>query len=195
MEKLKFLQHLEWKENESLAGKLWRLEKEYQVSGLKEEVEKYIVKYSLPAPSRMMSMVQYKTVLKEAIKLESRNEVRILMMESSKLRYLVGWDQARAPQMGMTDLKRIQSITRSRLSAHYAFSADFGSGKRCSCGELDTFGHVRRGCHLYHDLLPETYETYNSVEGAEAVYDSILARKEEINAERNIPSPENIVSY
>ena len=184
MEKLKFIQHLEWKENENLAGKLLRLEKEGQLKGLISDVEMYIDKFKLPPPTKLMTNAQYKTALKEAVKQESRNEIRLLMLESQKLRYLAGWQQARAPQMNMTDLKRIQFLTRSRLSSHYSFSGDFGSGVRCSCGELDTLGHVRRGCHMYLDLLPSSYDDYFSVEKAEKLYTEILKRKEEIMSER-----------
>ena len=183
-EKLKFVQHLEWKVGESLAAKLWRLEKEEKVTGLKAELEMYINKYSLPPPSRLMSKAQYKKALKKAVQEEARGEIRIMLTESSKLRYLVGWEQDRGPQMTMTDLERIRFITRCRLGSHSSFTGDFGSGKHCSCGNLDTIGHVRRGCHLYNDILPESYETYNSVELSEAVYKAILARKEELERDR-----------
>ena len=180
LEKMKFVQHLEWKEGENLAAKLWRMEKEEKISGLKEEIEEYIEKYNLPKPTKMMSNVQYRKAIKQAIKEESRNEIRKRLSESTKLRYLVGWDQARAPQMNMTNLKRIRFITRSRLAMHYEFSGDFGSGNKCECGEPDTLSHVRRGCYLFMDILPENYETYNSIEGSEKVYEDILRRKEEI---------------
>ena len=131
-----------------------------------------------------MLKLQYKKYLKKAIHEESRNEIRVMLTESSKLRYLVGWDQHRGPQMTMTDLERIRFITRCRLGSHNAFSGDFGSGKRCVCGDIDTIGHVRRGCYMYTDILPENYDQFNSVEGSENIYRNIIARKEEI--ERDI---------
>ena len=108
----------------------------------------------------------------------------MLLTESSKLRYLVGWNQERGPQMTMTDLDRLRFITRCRLSSHTAFTGDFGSGTRCICGEMDTLGHVRRGCYLYTDILPDNYETYNSVERSEAVYRAVLERKAELVRDR-----------
>ena len=42
------------------------------------------------------------TSLKKAIQEEVRNEIRTMLTEGSKLRYLVGWDQKRGPQMAMT---------------------------------------------------------------------------------------------
>ena len=176
MEKLKFAQHLEWKSEESLSAKLWRMEKESKVSGLKNEIEDCIEKYSLPPPSRLLSNDQYKKVLKKAIREESRSEIREKLFESSKLRYLAGWDQKLGPQMSMTDLKKIQFLTRCRLSCQFSFSADFGSGARCPCGELDTMGHVRRGCEEYHDILPEDPEEFNKLERAELLYTRIMTR-------------------
>ena len=46
-------------------------------------------------------------------------------------------------------------ITKRRLGSHMAFLGDYGSGVRCICGEPDTLGHVRRGCYLYTDILPD----------------------------------------
>ena len=82
------------------------------------------------------------------------------------------------------DLERIRFITKCRLGSHLAFTGDFGSGKRCVCGDIDTIGHVRRGCYMFTDILPENYDQYNSVEGSELVYQAILARKEEIESDR-----------
>ena len=65
---------------------------------------------------------------------------------------------------------------------HYEFSGDFRSGRKCSCGEPDTLSHVRRGCQLFLDILPEDPEVYNSVEGSEKVYSKILQRKAELVA-------------
>ena len=78
--------------------------------------------------------------------------------------------------MTMTSLTKIQSLTRSRLSCQFSFYADFGSGVRCQCGELDTLGHVRRGCHAYSDILPADPDKFNRVEESEVLYDLILAR-------------------
>ena len=86
--------------------------------------------------------------------------------------------------MTMTDLERIRFITRCRLGSHLAFQGDFGSGARCVCGESDTISHVRRGCYLFTDILPDEYESYNSVEKAEKVYRDIMNRKEEIERDR-----------
>ena len=71
-------------------------------------------------------------------------------------------------------------ITKRRLGSHMAFLGDYGSGVRCICGEPDTIGHVRRGCYLYTDILPDSYEQYNSVEGSEETYKAILDRKDEL---------------
>ena len=68
------------------------------------------------------------------------------------------------------------------MSCHFAFSGDFGSGVRCGCGELDTLAYVRRGCALYADILPDSFDTFNSVEGSEKVYNAILSRREVLKA-------------
>ena len=78
-EKLQFVQHLEWKEGESLTAKLWRLEKEEGVTGLKVELEGYVEKYKLPPMTRLMSKLQYKIALKKVIQEQSRNEVRTML--------------------------------------------------------------------------------------------------------------------
>ena len=118
------------------------------------------MKYKLPRPTKLLSVTQYKVLLKKAVRAESRLKVRQLLLESAKLSYMSRWDQNRAPQMSMTDLSRIRMITRCRLSCHFSFSADFGSGVRCQCRELDTLGHVRRGCRLQTcylcPLIPST---------------------------------------
>ena len=132
----------------------------------------------------MMSNDQYKKAIKIAIKEESRNQLREKLFESSKLIYLAGWDQAMGPQMMMTDLQRIQSFTRFRLNCQCIFSADFGSGYRWKCGELDTLGHIRRGCPHYSDILPREYEAYSGTEEAEALYGRILGRREQLGEER-----------
>ena len=82
--------------------------------------------------------------------------------------------------MTMTDLKRIQFLTRCRLSCQFNFSADFGSGAKCQCGELDTMGHVRRGCIKYHDILPNDPDEFNKLELAESLYERIMARHDEM---------------
>ena len=51
-------------------------------------------------------------------------------------------------------------------------------------------GHVRRGCKLYADLLPSSFDTYNSVEGWEKVYVNILTRKADLKAAAYVaPTP------
>ena len=179
MEKMKFAQHLEWKGEESLAGKVWKIEKEGRIVGLKSEIEQYIEKYQLPQPTKLLSKLQYKKVLKKAIRKESRLQLRKQLLESSKLSYLSEWDQQQAPQMMMTDLERIRMLTRCRISCHFSFSGDFGSGAKCECGQLDTLHHVRRGCPLYKDLLPagEEKEILHSVEKSEVFYQTVLERK------------------
>ena len=63
-EKLKFVQHLEWREEDSLAATLWRLEKEERIDGLKGEIKMMIQNYSLPPPTRLLNKDMYKVVLK-----------------------------------------------------------------------------------------------------------------------------------
>ena len=109
-----------------------------------------------------------------------------MLTESSKLRYLVGWDQDRGPQMTMTDLAKLRAINRCRLGSHSAFTGDFGSGTRCVCSEIDTIGHVRRGCYLYTDIFLDNYDCYNSVERSERVFEAILERKAKLERDRRV---------
>ena len=180
MEKLKFAQRLEWKQEENLAGRLWKMEKEGKITGLKTEIEEYINKYQLPPPTKLLSKEQYKKVLKRTIKTEARLEMRQKLLESSKLAYLSEWDQKQGPQMTMVDLERIRMITRCRLGCNFAFSGDFGSGIKCRCGEIDTIGHVRRGCPLYADLIPTSTEYIASVEKSELVFAAVLERRQQL---------------
>ena len=97
---------------------------------------------------------------------------------------MVGWEQKKGPQMTMTDPGRVRFITKCRLGSHMSFLGDFGSGTRCICGEIDTISHVRRGCYLYADILPDSYETYNSVKGSKETYKSIKTRMDELERDR-----------
>ena len=183
--KMTFAQHLEWKDQENLAGKLWRMEKEEKVVGIREEIMKYIDTYRLPPPTKLLSKVQYKKILKKAVRQEARLEIRKQLLDSSKLAYLASSPQNQAPQMTMLDLERIRLLTRCRMGCHFSFSGDFGSGVRCGCGEIDTLNHVRRGCPAYADLLPggeDERDWHNSVERAEAVYEAVLDRHSALKA-------------
>ena len=104
------------------------------------------------------------------------------ILKSRKLQYLVRRPQRQGPQMQMTDLRRIQFLTRCRLSCHFDFQGDFGSRQLCPCGNEDTMAHVRRGCALYRDILPKDTEDYFGVEKAEAMYEAILKRRVELKS-------------
>ena len=89
--------------------------------------------------------------------------------------------------MTMLDIERIRLLTRCRLGCHFTFSGDFGSGVRCGCGKLDTLNHVRRGCPVYRDLVPNEDSDpncFNSVERAEEVYEAVLARRVSIKVKK-----------
>ena len=178
--KMKFAQHLERRNSEALAAKLWKMEKENLTDGLLHEIRDWISKYNLPAPSPNVSILEYKRRLKKAVVECSRKEVWDQVILSKKLSYMAYWHQLRAPQMGMLDIKRISFITRCRLASTFEFSADFGSGVKCECGELDTMAHVRRGCRLYEDLLPHDMRDIQKVEVAESFFMSVLERKRRI---------------
>ena len=120
----------------------------------REWVELWIEKYSLPPPTGLL--------------------------RSRKLQYLAGVTQQAAPQNKMLDIQRIQFISRCRLSCHFEFSGDFGSGDLCACGEADTLAHIRRGCIWYKDLLPTDNMDYFSVEKSEALYKKIIERHREL---------------
>ena len=146
---------------------------------------KYIDTYRLPPPTKLLSKVQYKKILKKAVRQEARLEIRKQLLDSSKLAYLASSPQNQAPQMTMLDLERIRLLTRCRMGCHFSFSGDFGSGVRCGCGEIDTLNHVRRGCPAYADLLPggeDERDWHNSVERAEAVYEAVLDRHSALKA-------------
>ena len=125
MAKMSFAQHLEWKGEENLGGKLYRLKKEEKLLGIKEEIEQYVEKYQLPPPTKLLTKIQYKRVLKKSIKHEARLEIWKQLLESSKLSHLASRNQGRALQMTMLDLDRIRLITRCRLSCHFAFLGDW----------------------------------------------------------------------
>ena len=180
MEKLKFLQHLEWRNEESLAARLWRCEKEERIEGLKDEIEETVAKFNLPPPTRMLSKKQYNNQLTKRIKEESRKEIRENLMMSRKLQYLAGAAQDRAPQLAMTDIKRIQFLTRCRLACHFEFEGDFGSETPCVCGENDSLAHVRRGCPAYIDILPRDTAAYFGIEETEELYEKIMERKRQL---------------
>ena len=181
-EKLKFAQHLEWKDENNLAGRVWAMEQKGMLVGLKDEITKYIDKYQLPPPTRLLNKFQYKKVLKRTITKEARLDLRKKLLDSTKLAYLATWDQDKGPQMTMTDLNRIRTLTRCRISCHFSFSGDFGSGVKCRCGQPDTLHHVRQGCEEYMDLMTDSNvdEMLNSVERSEKFYEAVLARREEM---------------
>ena len=164
------------------------MEREDKIDGIKDEMEKVIKKYGLPAPTRLLSRKQYSRQVKRRVNEESRKEIREGLIQSRKLQYLIGEDQKKGPQIDMTDLQRIQFLTRCRLSCHFEFEGDFGSRTPCPCGEADTLSHVRRGCPEYRDLLPPDPKSYFGVENTEKIYRKIFERKRSL---RTRPPPTN----
>ena len=177
MEKLKVCQHLQLRDENSLSAQVWELDKEGKLVGLAEEMEWWIRRYQLPRPDKEMSMCEYKRLAKAAVRKASRTDIWEQLLESRKVSYLANFRQDRAPQMGMTDLKKIEFLTRCRLSSLFEFNGDFGSDKLCPCGEKDTMGHVRRGCPLYRDLLPADTSALQILAVADDFYTQVLERK------------------
>ena len=180
LEKLKFAQHLEWRSSEALAVKTWEMESEFNVKGLKHEVELICEKYKLPRPSKSVPKILYNKMIKNAVVEEARLELQEKLRDSSKLNHLCGWTTARANYITMTSLHRIRFLARCRLGCLLEFQGDFGGAEPCECGNSNTLKHVRQGCPLYQDLLPPDMEVLESVEPCEEFYLSVCKRRLEI---------------
>ena len=181
LEKLKSIQHLEWQSNESLAVKMWRLENELNIPGLKSEIEAVCEKYKLPLPSKQIPRKLYNNMIKVAVTEEARLELQERVLNSPKLKHLAGWTTPRANYVTMTNLTRIQFLARCRLSCLFEFQGDFGGGKLCPCGSRDTLQHVRDNCPHYIDLRPSSMEEVEAVERSEDFYRKVIERHRMLN--------------
>ena len=81
--------------------------------------------------------------------------VRTAMSRSEKLQFLYKKRRFGEDFNSWGNLADIRLTARAALSCLTEFRGDFGEAARCSCGEIDTFAHVRRTCPTFFSTRKE----------------------------------------
>ena len=141
--KFKFSKHLTRRGTESVAGRVWELERRgWLPGGLYGELLEASRLHGIPMPDHVLSKEQYSCEVDRKIFRAAFGAVRAAALLSPKLRLLRNATRYGSEMNDWHDREDVQLVARAKLSCVPGFGADWGRADLCECGTRDTFVHA-----------------------------------------------------
>ena len=141
--KFKFAQHLTARGEDTVAGRVWDLEKRgWLPGGIYGELTEAHRLHGIPMPNPAMNKEEYNTVVDRATFRVAVEAVRTAALASSKLRHMRHHTTYGSEINNWHSMEDIKLTARAKLSCVPEFGADWGREDRCECGARDTFLHA-----------------------------------------------------
>ena len=144
--KFKFALHLTKRGENTVAGKVWELERGgWLPAGLYGELLEANLRHGVPMPANYFDKAEYARMVDRTIFRAAYTAVSEAVRGSSKLQLLRHNDIYGAEINDWHNLVDIQLVARAKLSCLPEFGADWGRNEHCHCGARDTFRHAALG--------------------------------------------------
>ena len=150
--KFKFSQHLTARGVDTVAGRVWDLERRgWLPGGLWGELTQANAEHGIPMPGLQYEKAEYSKLIDRSIFRAATGSVKAAILQSNKLVLLRDCTTFGSQLNDWHDLEQIKTTARAKLSCLPAFGADWGRRELCECGQRDTFRHVldENGCDRY----------------------------------------------